>query len=214
MPHASRSLFPSPTIPLTQNQNWSLLCALIEVSIEVITISIYAVVFYRFWSKRRLRKSMALRDEARESLYLAQLRSAPTTAGFLLPPSARDGGWNGVYSAGNKEVGSDAYSMAEEGRGATVRYLQTPPHDVLQKPFVLQPAPTRTTPKLTQGKLFNPPRIEVHSPVATPPQEMSAVFPSFQQTIEEPRHQPAASGERQYDSVPIPGAYAPLNSPI
>jgi hypothetical protein len=41
-------------------------------------------VFYRYYSKQRLRKSMDVRDRARSDLYLAQLRSqsAPNTPGF------------------------------------------------------------------------------------------------------------------------------------
>ncbi|KAK0893977.1 hypothetical protein LTR91_024704 [Friedmanniomyces endolithicus] len=79
--------------------NWGLVCCIIEVVVETITISIYAVVFYRFYSKRQLRKSMASRDRARSDLYLAQLRSqsapntpglAPSGAGYLSP---RDGGY-------------------------------------------------------------------------------------------------------------------------
>ena len=62
--------------------------------VETLCIIIYAIVFYRFWSKRKLRKSMAVRDKARSDLYLAQLRSqsAPNTPGFG-PMSPRSGGW-------------------------------------------------------------------------------------------------------------------------
>jgi hypothetical protein len=75
-------------------QNWTLVCCLIEIVIEMLCIIIYAIVFYRFWSKRRLRKSMAVRDKARSDLYLAQLRSqsAPNTPNFG-PFSPRSGGW-------------------------------------------------------------------------------------------------------------------------
>jgi hypothetical protein len=75
-------------------QNWALVCCIIEVVVEVLCIIIYGIVFYRFWSKRKLRKSMAVRDKARSDLYLAQLRSqsAPNTPGFG-PLSPRSGGW-------------------------------------------------------------------------------------------------------------------------
>ena len=74
-------------------QNWSLICCIIEVVIEVVTIAIYGITFYRYYSKRRLRKTMQARDKARSDLYLAQLKSqsAPNTPGILLSP--RDGGW-------------------------------------------------------------------------------------------------------------------------
>lgn len=57
---------------------------IIEVVIEVISITLYSVVFYRYHTKRKLMKSMDMRDKARSDLYLAQLRSqsAPNTPGF------------------------------------------------------------------------------------------------------------------------------------
>ncbi|PSE33093.1 hypothetical protein C7G84_19330, partial [Acinetobacter baumannii] len=65
-------------------QNWALICIIIEIVIEVISITLYSVVFYRYYTKRRLTKSMDMRDRARSDLYLAQLRSqsAPNTPGF------------------------------------------------------------------------------------------------------------------------------------
>lgn len=65
-------------------QNWTLICIIIEIVVEVISISLYSIIFYRFYSKRRLMKSMDMRDRARSDLYLAQLRSqsAPNTPGF------------------------------------------------------------------------------------------------------------------------------------
>jgi hypothetical protein len=61
-----------------------LICCIIEVVVETFTIIIYGVVFYRYYSKRKLRKSMDLRDKARSDMYLAQLRTqtAPNTPGF------------------------------------------------------------------------------------------------------------------------------------
>ncbi|KAK3043978.1 hypothetical protein LTS18_002512, partial [Coniosporium uncinatum] len=75
-------------------QDWTLVCCIIEVVVELFTIAIYGIVFYRYYTKRRLRKSMARRDTARSDLYLAQLKSqsAPNTPGFG-PLSPRDGGW-------------------------------------------------------------------------------------------------------------------------
>ena len=65
-------------------QNWTLICIIIEIVVEVISITLYSIVFYRYYTKRRLFKSMDLRDRARSDLYLAQLRSqsAPNTPGF------------------------------------------------------------------------------------------------------------------------------------
>lgn len=61
-----------------------MVCIIIEIVVEVIAITLYSIVFYRYYSKRKLHKSMDLRDKARSDLYLAQLRSqsAPTLLGL------------------------------------------------------------------------------------------------------------------------------------
>jgi len=70
---------------LTTIQQWSLVCAAIEITVEILTISIYAIIFYRYHTRKRLQKAMASRDQARSDLYLAHLRlqSAPSSPGFL-----------------------------------------------------------------------------------------------------------------------------------
>lgn len=166
-------------------QDWSLVCCIIEIVVETITIAIYAIVFYRFYSKRRLRKSMDVRDKARSDLYLAQLRSqsAPNTPGFApqTPRSPR----------------TDPYSRAEEGDAS--------PSNTTQKPFQLQAPPIRVqnaTPKPSQMEGFErngSPRPT--SPPATASERLND-------------HVEAAPGEQTYAAVPIPGAYqSPLNSP-
>ncbi|KAI9817725.1 MAG: hypothetical protein M1826_001481 [Phylliscum demangeonii] len=164
----------------SHGQNWSLLCCIIEVVVEVITIAIYAVVFCRFWSKRRLRKTMTLRDKARSDLYLAQLRtqSAPNTPHFAGPfspgPAAED-----EYSSAEKgESAPYAVTSNSHSHSHSFSSVVAPP-----KPFKLQPAPIRAQ----------------HAATAAVPA---------------PLNSPAAPGEKQYDVVPIPGAYAsPLSSP-
>ena len=76
------------------------MCCIIEVVVELLCVIIYGIVFYRFYSKRKLRKSMANRDRARSDLYLAQLRSqsAPNTPGLRGPLSPGDG-WHWEVSA-------------------------------------------------------------------------------------------------------------------
>lgn len=202
----------------------------------MITIAIYGIVFYRYYSLRRLRKSMANRDRARSDLYLAQLRSqsAPNTPGFG-PMSAREGGYNPMFSPrwdpNHKEIVVDEYSAAELGNskgvtdvadGKSVRYLEAPVQVLPKKPFTLQAPPTRTTPKTPQ-RGFEPQDLApgpaplmaqlplANAPHARPPSTSllpSAAVPSA------PMHQPAAPGEQQYGAVPIPGAYAsPVTSP-
>lgn len=183
-------------------QSWALVCCLIEVVVEILTIIIYGVIFYRYYSKQRLRKSMDMRDKARSDLYLAQLRSqsAPNTPGFgplspsfsqyakspRFPPSAYTAGptmEDGVVQPGTRFVEAQKSS------------------NVPLKPFSLQAPPIKihaATPKMVQTG-FRPlsPR-----PAHSPPRERVV------------DHTPAAPGEQTYESVPIPGAYSsPINSP-
>jgi len=216
------------TITLTDPpQNWSLVCAIIEIVVETITIAIYGIVFYRYYSLRRLRKSMATRDRARSDLYLAQLRSqsAPNTPGFA-PMSAREGGYNPMFSPrwdpNQKEIAVDEYSAAELGDSKSVRYLEAPVQAVPKKPFTLQAPPTRTTPKMPQrgfepqGLAPGPAPLMLQVPTVTTAQARPPpMSPSSAAVQSEPVHQPAAPGEQQYGAVPIPGAYAsPLTSPM
>lgn len=186
-------------------QNWALVCCIIEVVIEVLVIAIYAIVFFRFWSKRKLRKSMANRDKARSDLYLAQLRSqsAPNTPG-LGPLSPRSGGWR--PPPGHPQY-YDPQSAAENGESDKVQYAYS--REIAQpQPFALKAPPikiTNATPKLGQDGFDAPPRTGTASPPA-PPQS-----PGFQERQND--HVPAAPGEQTYAAVPIPGAYTPLASP-
>lgn len=167
-------------------QDWGLVCAVIEIVVEVLVVLIYAVVFYRFWSKRKLAKSMGRRDKARSDLYLAQLRlqSAPNTPGFPLSPKSP---WVSTTI-------QDPYSQAEKGEGTATQFA-TPVSPTRPKPtFQLQPPPIRVqnaTPKTEQGE------FSVPAPTPSPPQE----------------HMSAAPGERTYEAVPIPGAYASPMTP-
>ncbi|KAF4634580.1 hypothetical protein G7Y89_g3527 [Cudoniella acicularis] len=73
---APRNNFPpwaqgQKTWPQITVLNWSLVCYLIEIVLEYITVILYGIVFYRYYSKQRLRKSMNVRDRARSDLYLA-----------------------------------------------------------------------------------------------------------------------------------------------
>lgn len=181
-------------------QNWSLVCAIIEIVIEVITITIYGITFYRYYSKRRLRKTMAARDRARSDLYLAQLKmqSAPNTPGIgpggLLSP--RDGGWRPPqgYESYNADLEKGDISIMDEknGRFVTVdeKKIATP------KPFALQ-APPLAKPKTRKD--------------STPASPITPIQQLPDQIVND--HVPAAPGEIQYGAVQIPGAYAPPMSP-
>jgi len=178
-------------------QNWTLICIIIEVVIEVICIVLYSVVFYRYYTKRRLAKSMDLRDRARTDLYLAQLRSqsAPNTPGF----------------AGPKSPALSQYALSPRHPPAAYRNLA----DVEESPFTpggRVPEPKsqfiQQSPK-TDFKLQAPP---VKAPSATPKTKQTGfVEPPRQPTPPRENSQPEApvsDDEPVYDAVPIPGAYA------
>jgi hypothetical protein len=180
-------------------QNWTLICALIEIVVEVITISLYSVVAYRMWSKRKLHKSMNMRDKARSDLYLAQLKSqsAPNTPG--IPKSAMSASF-GAFPGDAAERGLSHFDPVQEAE-AEADYESR--HQSFSHPrsgFQLQP----------------PPSLRLHE--ATPITDRGAfdanrAFDEHEaETIQD--HMAAAPGEQQYASVPIPGAYAdPMPSP-
>jgi hypothetical protein len=186
-------------------QDWSLICCIIEVVVEVITIIIYGIVFWRFYSKRKLRKSMAVRDRARSDLYLSQLRSqsVPNTPGFANGPlSARDGGWR--PPPGHPYHKGDPLSAAENGEAEPVQYAVFQPKTFAEpKPFSLMPAPAKAkdaTPKVAQAGF---------AASTTPPPMPASPVSEIRQD-----HVPAAPGERSYGEVAIPGSYAaPAASP-
>ncbi|EPS25961.1 hypothetical protein PDE_00897 [Penicillium oxalicum 114-2] len=177
---------------LCRLQDWGLVCAVIEIVIELIVLLIYGVVAYRFWTKRRLMKTMDGRDKARSDLYLAQLRmqSAPNTPGFP------QGGY-ASYPAKNPYVVSvDPLSSAEKGQAepTTTQYAspRSPTRPISS--FQLQPPPSRnqpSTPQSQQGGF-----VAISAPRSTSPPAQS-----------EAQHLPAAPGETNYGAVPIPGAY-------
>ncbi len=184
-------------------QDWTLICIIIELVVEIISIALYTVIFYRYWSKRKLHKSMDMRDKARSDLYLAQLRtqSAPNTPGFgpkspafsqyalspRFPPSA-------YKSLGDiEESAADASPFTPGGRGLVVP----------QSSF---------TPKQAGFKLQAPPlKAKGATPSTAKALDMSPTSPKAKSSFEEisfSQHAPVAVGEQQYEAVPIPGAYA------
>jgi hypothetical protein len=152
---------------------------------------------------------MDLRDKARSDLYLAQLRTqtAPNTPGFgPLSPS---------YSTYMKSPrfpssahNQDPLSKAEDGFSGIepgTRFVEAKPAFAQKpKPFALQAPPTKA-PKTPQKTAF---AVPPPSTVAVPP---PAAYRPARETRTEPA--PMAAGEKQYDAVPIPGAYAPASPP-
>lgn len=184
-------------------QNWTMICIIIEIVIEVICIGLYSIVFYRYYTKRRLTKSMDMRDRARSDLYLAQLRSqsAPNTPGF-----------------GPKSPALSQYAMSPRHAPASFRNLA----DIEESPFtpggkLHEPASSFSPSSQQTGfKLQAPPK---KAPAATPKTEQGAFtptadvhpsLPAHQESIQQQQqqHAPIADDEPTYDAVPIPGAYA------
>jgi hypothetical protein len=189
--------------------NWALICIIIEVVVEVICITLYSIVFYRYWSKRRLHKSMDRRDKARSDLYLAQLRSqsAPNTPGFAA----------GAIG-GPKSPALSQYAMSPRFPPKAYRNIGdmedspfTPapvdtPRSQFESTFKLQAPPSKApsaTPKIAQGG------FATNSPVASSSRDIARTpSPPTPQNETVQAHAPVSDDEPQYAPVAIPGAYA------
>lgn len=176
---------------------------------EIITIAIYAVVFYRYYSKRRLHKSMNVRDKARSDLYLAQLRvqSAPNTPGFQKSPMTL------TFPA---DVRDDPVNDAEKGE--STQYASKHQSFAQPKPFQLQPPPIKIhspSPAMASNGFEEPSTINEHVPAAPGEQTYEAVpIPgSYTSPLASPSFQPqsltgatapgqAYTTERRVDSPP------------
>jgi hypothetical protein len=183
---------------LCRLQNWTLICIIIEIVVEVIAISLYSIVFYRYYSKRRLAKSMDLRDRARSDMYLAQLRSqsAPNTPGFgpkspgaysqhAMSPRHAPAGFGNLGSVGESSTASGPFTP-----GGRIMEPQSQFAPASNSDFILQPPPTK-------------------APSATPKTAQTGFTPAT--TVQE--HYAPAHDEPVYDSVAIPGAYNTVGSP-
>ena len=180
-------------------QNWSLVCIIIEVVVEAISIALYTIVFYRYYTKRRLTKTMDSRDRARSDLYLAQLRtqSAPNTPGFgpRTPGLSMKSPTLSHYAMSPRHPPEAYRSLADinESSPYTPGGRIVEPSSLFNQPqagFKLQAPPVKApsaTPKMGQG---------VFTTIEAVP------TPSVSQ------HAPVAADEPVYDAVPIPGAYA------
>ncbi|KAG6038205.1 hypothetical protein E4U41_004457 [Claviceps citrina] len=185
-------------------QNWTLICIFIEIVVEVISIGLYGIVFYRFYSRRRLMKSMDMRDRARSDLYLAQLRSqsAPNTPGF----GPKSPGYS-IY--GRKSLALSNYAMSPRHPPATYQNLAGVEES---SPFAPSGSaavpPCHVAPPQSGFKLQPPP---VKAPSATPRTVQAAFSPTAPRTPSPPaapQRAPQAADEPTYEAVPIPGAYA------
>jgi hypothetical protein len=115
-----------------RQQDWVVVCAIIEISVEFLAICVYLFAFYRlFYTKRRLRKSMNVRDEARNSLWLIKLKEQRDAEG----PGDHETDKNTALNS------NTAYNEAEEGRAVPI----------------LQPAPAARNHAATQSDASDAP---------------------------------------------------------
>lgn len=189
-------------------QNWVLICIIIEIVIEVICITLYAIVFYRYYTKRKLHKTMDMRDRARSDMYLAQLRtqSAPNTPGF-----------------GPKSPAFSQHAMSPRFPPTAYRSLD----DIAESPSPFTPGGANNNISNSQPVQFAEPKSAFAEKKAAasgdggfklqrPPQKARVATPKLQNGAFEPQPPrsttppsvPAASDEPTYAAVPIPGAYA------
>lgn len=199
--------------------DWVLICILIEIVIEIMAISLYSIVFYRYYTKRRLHKSMDMRDKARTDLYLAQLRSqsAPNTPG-LKSPSLKSPGLYSQYALSPRHpektfasLGAIEESSQQPSFTPGTRFVEPQSSFAMEKQstFKLQAPPAKAPPARPKNQTaLTPTSTEAPSlpvqpePVAQPAQH--------QPTHMEHGHASGAADEPVYEAVPIPGAYADM----
>lgn len=98
---------------------WVSICAIIEIIVEILLIAIYIFAFYRLvFTKRSLRKSLNVRDEARSSIWIAKLQNQRESENLSDETTTMNTTYNQLNS-------NTAYKDAEEGRAVPI--LQAPP---------------------------------------------------------------------------------------
>ncbi|KAG0636962.1 hypothetical protein HOY80DRAFT_1010957 [Tuber brumale] len=164
-----------------RQQDWVLVCAIIEISVECISIAVYAFAFYRLTSKRRLRKSMDIRDKARSDLWLAKLREqqAEEAAAATNDPETN------ANTAYNRLTSTTSPQELEEGRAVPVLMRPPPGHYATvphRAPEATGGDDTRgTNPNLTvtpPGSSQGPQELGVEPPLRSPALAIGAVPPT------------------------------------
>lgn len=147
--------------------DWGFVCALIEVSVELFTIGVYAYAFWRIATKRKLRKSMDIRDRARSDLWLAKLREQE---------AANSDDENETKKNTMYNMSKDPYSAAEEGMApGSERPMQTPTSGGFQLQAVPKirhhqpPVSLTSSPQVVQSEWGTPqPQLNSYDPTAIP----------------------------------------------
>lgn len=118
-----------------------MVCAIIEISVEFLAICVYLFAFYRlFYTKRRLRKSMNVRDEARSSLWLAKLREQKEAEEGFDPETSKNTAYNQLnYNSATTATGAAGAANDQQPNSNAATYDAEEGHAVP----ILQPAPAR-----------------------------------------------------------------------
>lgn len=172
--------------------NWVSMCAIIEICLEFVTISLYLFVLYRLASKRRLRKSMDLRDKARNDIWLNKLRDqdpepeCPLTANntamnakasvyqppetksntsqqaFQLQPAPKKGRASQDTSAANTPLASPIVSDQQFGQAFSAE--RAVPATPRSVSFSPENVPIPQTPRSVQFRSITPPEASAMVP--------------------------------------------------
>lgn len=181
-----------------QELDWAFMCALIEVSVELVTIAVYAFAFYRIASKRKLRKSMDVRDKARSELWLAKLREQEG------PDAATD-----ANTQANAGLGIDPYSNAEEGFAPTDDKKAPAPFTLAPAPksrHHIQPVSLNSSPVVPQSSWSQPSSYDPNS-IVYPGTPANAYDPNaivYPNQSQQPTtsYDPTVGAQQNYPPVP------------
>lgn len=167
---------------------------------ETLTILIYGIIFYRYHSKRKLRRTIDIRDRARSDLYLAQLRSksAPNTPGFG-PQSPSYNAHMSALESSNAIKGHDLENGVED---VETRFVEARLGARKDRPFVLQAPPTRSQPTSLGAERAGPMMLGRGFTGSVGDSVTNTESEALKATSA-----PAGQGEIVYAAVAIPDAY-------
>ncbi|TLS25148.1 hypothetical protein PpBr36_06824 [Pyricularia pennisetigena] len=101
---------------LCRLQDWTVICIIIEIVVDALTIGLYSIVVYRLYSLRRLQKSMDRRDKARMEFYSVKAAEHLPQPNYL------------QYSSHRPNPDNDRSLDSVHGQGSSVNtYLQPVP---------------------------------------------------------------------------------------
>ncbi|KAL7269956.1 hypothetical protein RUND412_007350 [Rhizina undulata] len=104
-----------------RQQDWVLVCAIIEIIIETLTIALHVFAFWRISTRLQLRKSMDVRDRARHDLWLTKLKEQQAAESGMQDPETS------INTAYNQLNSNSAYPYVIAEEGHAVPIMQPPP---------------------------------------------------------------------------------------